>query len=492
MSDERRDDEILGRALGRAIETIEVNETPFAQARIATMGERRGVVTSRLVGAMAFALVALVLGLSVNALRESRDVPAVASTAPSISRTAPAASASVAPSQPLWVYFARDGLPPVGANVDAVRTGAEREAGITTRLSTLMSLQPTRVPAGASNPLGSVSPAVNGSRQTGLGVHTSGDTAYVEFNLPTGWGVSGSTQSQALLQQIVYTVTEEPGIDSVVITERGKSNAVIDQVVVDKPLSREDVSGYSRVSPQLIGETWPLTCTTPCPSPSTAKLSNTFFVDKVPVSAGAMRFMILVESGQPSEFYVSPLKNDQTRSQLPGKSVLQIDIAGTDSKTGTELVNSSPLRAIRTAVRGARTVYELALDDLRPWRVAILPNPERIVIDLGGYPASVSDTIAVYSPGQGDPPLPRFSVTGLARTFEAAVLWRVRDGQNRIVAKGSTTASLGTSQQWGTFQFEVQLPAPPPGTGDLFLEVYWASPKDGSDQGLVRVHLKVG
>ena len=53
MSDERRDDEILGRALGRAIETIEVNETPFAQARIATMGERRGVVTSRLVGAMA-------------------------------------------------------------------------------------------------------------------------------------------------------------------------------------------------------------------------------------------------------------------------------------------------------------------------------------------------------------------------------------------------------------------------------------------------------
>ena len=79
-----------------------------------------------------------------------------------------------------------------------------------------------------------------------------------------------------------------------------------------------------------------------------------------------------------------------------------------------------------------------------------------------------------------------------ARTFDAAVLWRVRDGQNRIVAKGSTTASLGTSQQWGTFQFEVQLPAPPPGTGDLFLEVYWASPKDGSDQGLVRVHLKVG
>ena len=78
------------------------------------------------------------------------------------------------------------------------------------------------------------------------------------------------------------------------------------------------------------------------------------------------------------------------------------------------------------------------------------------------------------------------------RTFEAAVLWRVRDGQNRIVAKGSTTASLGTSQQWGTFQFDVQLPASPPGTGDLFLEVYWASPKDGSDQGLVRVHLKVG
>ncbi len=29
MTDERRDDEILGRALSRAIETIDVNQTPF-------------------------------------------------------------------------------------------------------------------------------------------------------------------------------------------------------------------------------------------------------------------------------------------------------------------------------------------------------------------------------------------------------------------------------------------------------------------------------
>jgi hypothetical protein len=71
------------------------------------------------------------------------------------------------------------------------------------------------------------------------------------------------------------------------------------------------------------------------------------------------------------------------------------------------------------------------------------------------------------------------------------VSWRVRDNTQRVVASGMTTASTATSRQWGTFQFPVQIPTSVAG-GDLWLEVYWVSPTNGSEQGLVRVQLKAG
>ncbi len=43
MTDERRDDEILGRALSRAIETIDVNQTSYERSRIAATPARRSI-----------------------------------------------------------------------------------------------------------------------------------------------------------------------------------------------------------------------------------------------------------------------------------------------------------------------------------------------------------------------------------------------------------------------------------------------------------------
>jgi len=54
------------------------------------------------------------------------------------------------------------------------------------------------------------------------------------------WGVP-SDDVKLLLQQIVYTATEEPGIDRVLITQNGGKPAVINGVTYDKPLAREDV-----------------------------------------------------------------------------------------------------------------------------------------------------------------------------------------------------------------------------------------------------------
>jgi hypothetical protein len=54
------------------------------------------------------------------------------------------------------------------------------------------------------------------------------------------WGVPPD-DVKLLLQQIVYTATEEPGIDRVLITQNGGKPAVINGKTYDKPLAREDV-----------------------------------------------------------------------------------------------------------------------------------------------------------------------------------------------------------------------------------------------------------
>jgi len=40
---------------------------------------------------------------------------------------------------------------------------------------------------------------------------------------------------------------------------------------------------------------------------------------------------------------------------------------------------------------------------------------------------------------------------------------------------------------WGTFQTSIVIPAS--STGNVTLEVYWQSPRDGTDTGLVQVPL---
>jgi immunoglobulin-like protein involved in spore germination len=87
------------------------------------------------------------------------------------------------------------------------------------------------------------------------------------------------------------------------------------------------------------------------------------------------------------------------------------------------------------------------------------------------------------------PPLGRqFTVSGLARTFEANVAWRVKEG-TRTVAEGHATASEGTSAVWGTFSTQVTLPASV--RGQVTLELFEASARDGTPVDLVAVPLVI-
>jgi hypothetical protein len=68
-------------------------------------------------------------------------------------------------------------------------------------------------------------------------------------------------------------------------------------------------------------------------------------------------------------------------------------------------------------------------------------------------------------------------------------VWRVKDSSGRVVANGFTLASLGSSALWGTFQTSVAIPANV--SGNVTLEVFWPSPKDGTELGLVQIPLTV-
>jgi hypothetical protein len=498
MSDERRDDEIIGRALSRAIETIDVNQTPFERSRIASAPARRSIFGLWQIATAAAAVVlALAIGSWLTRPTEGQPGVAASPTTPAASASAPApsatASAVVATSVPTWVYFARDGLPPVGAFVSGYApTIASQGAHISERLSALRDHASGQVPSGASNPMSLVATnAGGGGAQTSMGItlSTQGDLATVEFDLVPGWGVRGAAQSQALLQQLVYTITEEPGIRRALITEKGKPQAIIDQLVVDKPLTREDVSGYTArgsVDPLQIGG-----------ASSPAKLTTNYSVDSL--APGLARFVITFDYGTSSasndpQFSAGliPATNETT-----GKAELEITIPnGSDTTTTATQVDRSPLRWIAVGKSNSirAQVYRLGLDDQRPWRAMVLSNPTRIVIDIGGLPRAVSDRIAVYR-AQVFAATPACSTTcdlelsGAARVFEANVVWRVKDGAGKVIANGHFLTSLGTSAVWGTFDTSIQLPSG--FTGNATLELYEASPKDGSEQGLVQIPLMI-
>jgi immunoglobulin-like protein involved in spore germination len=492
MSDERRDDEIIGRALARAIETIDVNQTPFEKSRIATAPARRSIFG---LWQLAGGVVAIVLAIAIGSwfTRPTDGQPAVAASPSAPSSTSNPATtggpAATTASDRIWVYFARDGLAPTGGFVTGTFDDRRPESRILSRLGALRYAR-AGLPSGATNPFAEPTPTQSGTGTFGLSISLlQGDLATVEFELSNGWGVRGSAQSLALVQQLVYTITEEPGVRRALITEKGKPNAVIDQLVIDRPLTREDVSGYSAVKiGDSINEDGAVG----------ARLSYATSTDKL--APGLTRFVVTAQAAESPRFSVSTSVWDDSGSTGPGKYALRVQVLGSDDKYagvgfGLETFDTTPLRAVKTTVLVAAgtgsmvTNYDLLLDDLRPWRVFTLSNPTRVVVDIGGPPRATSESVAVYSPRAGEATGRTVTVSGAARAFEAAVSLRVKDSSDRVVSEAHTTASLGTSAVWGTFQTTIAIPSNV--SGNVTLEVFWASPRDGAEMGLVQIPLVV-
>ena len=75
-------------------------------------------------------------------------------------------------------------------------------------------------------------------------------------------------------------------------------------------------------------------------------------------------------------------------------------------------------------------------------------------------------------------------ITGDASVFEAALQWRISDTGGRVIAEGSTTASLGAP---GRGTYTVSVPYTVTAETVAFVEVFSRSPKDGNIDELVRV-----
>ena len=78
-------------------------------------------------------------------------------------------------------------------------------------------------------------------------------------------------------------------------------------------------------------------------------------------------------------------------------------------------------------------------------------------------------------------------IKGSARVFEGAVSARLLDEKGNILAKSNATAAAGAPERGN---FEMSIKFTPPAEGHGVLEVYWASPKDGSMLDVVSIPMQ--
>jgi len=157
-----------------------------------------------------------------------------------VTYTAPLTRESVAPyARPdhTVAYYARDEGGPVAVFLEGAGRGATPEERVTSRLVALES-GPAQT-GDAFNVVASMKARLQS-------VAISGDLVTIDYRVPEDdWGVNGSASLRALVQQLVFTASEEPGTVRVLITQNGGLEAVIggEGLVVDRPQTRRGLLG---------------------------------------------------------------------------------------------------------------------------------------------------------------------------------------------------------------------------------------------------------
>lgn len=98
--------------------------------------------------------------------------------------------------------------------------------------------------------------------------------------------------------------------------------------------------------------------------------------------------------------------------------------------------------------------------------------------------------IIVSMPSESEVDFP-FTIRGEARVFESTVNIRLQEVGGEILFEGISTAQSPDVGEFGFFEKEINYLFKNPQTQDLVLDVYWISPKDGSETDLVSIPLKI-
>lgn len=486
------EDRTLGTALSRAVEAQSVRETRFEESRLGVdMNKRkRGSFLLPAFATIAAVLVGLLVGTS---LLNRGTAPSQVATSPSpTAGMSPGPSSTTAPASPVTpvpvlVYFGRDGLPPVAGTVQAPPLAIAPADRIRDRVIALLTTPASEAPSPATNAVSVRRSRADTQPTVRVSAQISGDLATVDIDISSGWQIRGAAAAQAAVQQLVYTITEESGIRRATINSNGMP-ATIDQLTLGKPLTREDVAGYSVPAERSLtidDEQRAATATTNVSNEVVAPALGRLTIELRPTTP--------VQGG-----FWSPRLRAELLPTIPGsrsKWALSVTLPGvTDPRSGSlqgagpfQEVDGSPIQGLRIRNEASGVTYELFLVDARPWRIALERGANgtmRVLVDVGGHPSMVANNTAVYAVQGGPGRQAGLGVFGVARAFEATVNWRLRDRTGREVAKGFTNASIGTSPYYGTFEFLVQLP---PSLDGGTLDVYQASPRDGSDTDKVSI-----
>lgn len=100
----------------------------------------------------------------------------------------------------------------------------------------------------------------------------------------------------------------------------------------------------------------------------------------------------------------------------------------------------------------------------------------------------INENIRVTSPKPNETLMSPFLVVGEARVFENVVNIRVTNTKGDVFVQETAYAKAPDAGQFGPFS--VNLTYKFKNTKEGFVEVYHASPKDGSDQDLIRIPVK--
>lgn len=116
-------------------------------------------------------------------------------------------------------------------------------------------------------------------------------------------------------------------------------------------------------------------------------------------------------------------------------------------------------------------------------------DPATLVVAAEETEFPESQNLMVVSPSQGATVTSPLLVHGFGRVFEQTFGWRIRDAAGGVVDSGFAMTDARDAGWFGPFSFEVFLPAM---TDQNFsLEVLSFSAKDGSEQDLVAVPLRL-